>query len=111
MEGKVVIYQLLLRAFGKRKYVSGGSYDINGSGKFDDITEDVLKKFKKLSVNAIWYTGVVSHATKTHFHGIKDCNASIVKGEAGSPYAIRNYFDVNPALANNHDNRQDGTHR
>jgi glycosidase len=105
VEGKVVIYQLLLRAFGKRKYVSGGSYDINGSGKFDDITEDVLKKFKKLSVNAIWYTGVVSHATKTHFHGIKDCNASIVKGEAGSPYAIRNYFDVNPALANNHDNR------
>lgn len=105
MEGKAVIYQLLLRAFGKRKTVSGGSYSINGSGKFDDITDEVLKKIKKLSVSAIWYTGVISHATKTHFHGIKDCNPSIVKGEAGSPYAIRNYFDVSPALANNHDNR------
>ncbi|HPH53450.1 MAG TPA: alpha-amylase family glycosyl hydrolase, partial [Bacteroidales bacterium] len=105
MEGKVVIYQLLLRAFGKRKSVSGGSYNLNGSGKFDDITDEVLKKIKKLSVSAIWYTGVISHATKTHFHGIKDCNPSIVKGEAGSPYAIRNYFDVSPALANNHDNR------
>jgi glycosidase len=105
VEGKVVIYQLLLRAFGKRKSVPGGSYNLNGSGKFDDITDEVLKKIKKLSVSAIWYTGVISHATKTHFHGIKDCNPSIVKGEAGSPYAIRNYFDVSPALANNHDNR------
>ncbi len=105
MEGKAVIYQLLLRAFGRRKTVSGGSYSINGSGKFDDITDEVLKKIKKLSVSAIWYTGVISHATKTHFRGIKDCNPSIVKGEAGSPYAIRNYFDVSPALANNHDNR------
>jgi len=105
VEGKAVIYQLLLRAFGKRKTVSGGSYSINGSGKFDDITDEILKKIKKLSVNAIWYTGVISHATKSHFYGIKDCNPTIVKGEAGSPYAIRNYFDVSPELANNHDNR------
>lgn len=65
----------------------------------------MLKKLKKLSVGAVWYTGVISHATRTRFRGVPDCNASIVKGEAGSPYAIRNYFDVDPALAVNADNR------
>jgi len=96
---------LLIRAFGERVTHSGGSYDVNGSGKFDDISQDVLAKLKKLSVSHIWYTGVISHATKTHFSTIEDCNPSLVKGEAGSPYAIRNYFDVDPALANNIDNR------
>ena len=65
----------------------------------------MLKKIKKLSVSAIWYTGIISHATKTDFKTIPSCNKSIVKGEAGSPYAIRNYFDVDPALAVNMDNR------
>lgn len=105
MKGKAIIYQLLLRAFGKRECTPGGSYLINGSGKFNDITPEVLQKLKKLSVSAVWYTGVISHATKTHFRGIKDSNPALVKGEAGSPYSIRNYFDVDPALAVNPDNR------
>lgn len=105
MRGKAVIYQILLRAFGKRDCVPGGSYLINGSGKFNDITPEVLQRLKKLSLSAIWYTGVISHATKTHFRGVTDSNPALVKGEAGSPYSIRNYFDVDPALATNPDNR------
>ena len=101
----MIIYQLLLRAFGNRPCVPGGSYAQNGSGKFNDITDEVLLKLKKLSVGAVWYTGVVSHATRTHFRTVPDCDPSLVKGEAGSPYAIRNWFDVDPALAVNLDNR------
>ena len=101
----MIYYQLLLRAFGNRPCVPGGSYAENGSGKFNDITDDVLLKLKKLSVGAVWYTGVISHATRTHFRTIPDCDPSLVKGEAGSPYAIRNWFDVDPALAVNVDNR------
>ena len=101
----MIIYQLLLRAFGNRSCVPGGSYAQNGSGKFNDITDEVLLRLKRLSVGAVWYTGVISHATRTHFRTIPDCDPSLVKGEAGSPYAIRNYFDVDPALACNPDNR------
>ena len=102
---KTIIYQLLVRAFGTRNCVPGSPYGVNGSGKFDDITDEYLRKLKLLSVSTVWYTGVISHATRTHFKTIPDCNPSIVKGEAGSPYAIRNYFDVDPALARNIDNR------
>ena len=101
----MIIYQLLLRAFGNRPTVPGGSLAENGSGKFNDIDDEELRRLKKLSVGAVWYTGVVSHATRTHFRAVPDCDASLVKGEAGSPYAIRNWFDVDPALAVNVDNR------
>jgi glycosidase len=101
----VIIYQLLLRAFGNRNCVPGGSYARNGAGKFNDIDEEELLRLKKLSVGAVWYTGVISHATRTHFRSIPDNDPSLVKGEAGSPYAIRNWFDVDPALAVNIDNR------
>ena len=101
----MIIYQLLLRAFGNRTCIPGGSYAQNGSGKFNDIDEEELARLKRLSVDAVWYTGVISHATRTSFRTIPDCDPTIVKGEAGSPYAIRNWFDVDPALAVNLDNR------
>jgi len=96
---------MLVRAFGVRQCVPGGSYLANGSGKFNDITDDVLRKMRKLSIGAVWYTGVISHATRTAFPGIPASHPSLVKGEAGSPYAIRNWFDVDPALAVNLDYR------
>lgn len=105
MGSKVIIYQLLLRAFGNRHCVPGGSWSENGSGRFNDVTPELLSKIRLLSANAIWFTGVISHATRTHFRNLADCNRSIVKGEAGSPYSINNYFDVDPALAVNIDNR------
>ena len=107
VEGKFVIYQLLVRAFGSRECVPGGSFDINGSGKFNDVDEAYLASLKKMSVGAVWFTGVISHATRTAFPGIAPSHPSLVKGEAGSPYAIRDYFDVDPALAVDVERRMD----
>lgn len=96
---------MLVRAFGVRSCEPGGSYLVNGSGKFNDITDEVLRKMRKLSIGAVWYTGVISHATKTIFPGLQASHPSLVKGEAGSPYAVRNWFDVDAALADNIDYR------
>ncbi|MCF0164147.1 MAG: alpha-amylase [Bacteroidales bacterium] len=98
---KFILYQLIPRSFGSRKWTPGGSYESNGSGKFNNITDEYLASLKNLSVDAIWYTGVLNHATRTSFEGIPASHPSLVKGEAGSPYAIRDYYDLDPALAEN----------
>lgn len=100
---KHIIYQLFIRAFGnKRQTLLGGSYSINGSGKFNDITPELLRSLKEdLSISHIWYTGVIAHASKTDWsaYGIPSAHPSVVKGEAGSPYAITDYYDVAAELA------------
>ena len=101
---KFIIYQILLRVFGNtnENCVSGGSLHFNGTGKFSSITPKVLDKLKELAVTHVWYTGIIEHATKSSFeeYGIRKDNPSVIKGEAGSPYAIKDYYDVNPYLAN-----------
>jgi glycosidase len=100
---KLVIYQALVRYFGNKntsnKYY--GSIEENGSGKFNDIDEKALQEIKKLGANYIWFTGVIEHATMTDYtkDGIKSDDPDIVKGRAGSPYAIKDYYDVDPDLA------------
>ena len=100
---KHIIYQLFIRAFGnKRQTLPGGSYSINGSGKFNDITSELLRSLREdLSISHIWYTGVIAHASKTDWsaYGIPSAHPSVVKGEAGSPYAITDYYDVAAELA------------
>ena len=110
VEGKkIIIYQLLPRYFGNKKTVNipYGTIVQNGSGKFDDITNLALDGLKELQVNYIWYTGVLAHASLTDYskYGIKPDDADVVKGRAGSPYAIRDYYDVDPDLAVNVSNR------
>ncbi len=111
MANKFIIYQLLLRVFGNsnENCVSNGSLILNGSGKFSDINDSVFDHLKSLNVSHIWYTGVIEHATKSDFtmFGIPLDNPNIVKGEAGSPYAIKDYYDVNPYLADNPSKRMD----
>lgn len=108
-KGKFIIYQLLLRVFGNtnEKCIPGGSFQLNGSGKFSSVSSKVLEEIKKLSVTHIWYTGVIEHVTKTSFEefGIRRDNPVVIKGEAGSPYAIKDYYDVNPYLADSVCNR------
>lgn len=89
---KFIIYQLLPRLFGNTNghCVPDGSYKVNGSGKFKDISAPVLYELKKLSVSHIWLTGVIRHSTE---------GDPSVKGKAGSPYAIKDYYDVNPYLS------------
>ncbi|MCF0173386.1 MAG: hypothetical protein HUJ91_06635, partial [Bacteroidales bacterium] len=99
MEGKFRIYQLMPRTFGCRKWTEGGSYAENGSGKLSDITDRCLAEWRdNLAIDAVWFTGVIAHATKTRFKGCADVHPDLVKGEAGSPYAITDYFDIAPEL-------------
>lgn len=98
---KPIIYQLLPRLFTNNcnHCTPNGTIKQNGAGKMNDITTPVLKKLRDLGVTHVWYTGVIRHANKTHYKGIPDCNPYIVKGNAGSPYAITDYYDIDPDIA------------
>lgn len=100
-----VIYQVFPRIFTNMcaDPQPWGSLERNGSGKLADFSTKLLSSIKDLGVNTIWLTGVIEHATKSDFstYGIVSDNPNVVKGEAGSPYAIRDYYDVDPALAVN----------
>ena len=92
---KPIIYQLFPRWFANynetRKY--NGTKEENGCGRFADINERALKAIVDLGATHVWYTGVIRHATAEYN------NPAITKGKAGSPYAITDYYDVNPELA------------
>lgn len=104
MQEKFIIYQVLPRLFGNTNdnCVPNSSLELNGSGKFSDFDTKTLKSIKELGCTHIWFTGIIEHATKTDYssYGIFKDNPTLVKGEAGSPFAIKDYFDVNPGLAN-----------
>ena len=109
MDRKFIIYQLLLRVFGNTNTdcVPNGSLALNGTGKFSSVTDAVFRHLHTLGVSHIWYTGVIEHATCEDFgeYGIRRDNPSVIKGMAGSPYAIKDYYDVNPYLADSVENR------
>lgn len=100
---KVVIYQLLPRLFGNKQTANKlyGTRDENGVGKFNDITDKALQGIRELGTTHVWYTGVLEHALITDYSefGIPPDDADVVKGRAGSPYSIKDYYDVNPDLA------------
>lgn len=105
---KTIIYQLLPRLFSNttNRNVRNGSIEENGSGKFNDINDAALDNIAQLGVSHVWYTGVVRHASATNYSFISHpSNANVVKGKAGSPYAISDYYDVDPDLATNVDER------
>ncbi len=109
MYQKPIIYQLLVRLFGNKRNQSKphGTLLDNGVGKFSDINDLALKKIKEMGITHVWYTGVIEQATLTDFssYGIKSNSPEVVKGIAGSPYAIKDYFDVSPELADDIANR------
>lgn len=100
---KVIIYQIFTRLFGNRSLSrkENGSIAENGCGKFADFTPTVLKDIRSMGITHVWYTGVIRHATQTDYtrYGIPCQHPAIVKGKAGSPYAITDYYDVDPDLA------------
>ncbi|GHV41438.1 alpha-amylase [Bacteroidia bacterium] len=109
MKEKLFIYQVLPRLFGNSKSLNkeNGTLEENGVGKFSDFNDKALKEIKKMGFTHIWYTGVLEHASKTDYsaYGISKDNPDVVKGNAGSPYAIRDYYDVTPDLADSVENR------
>ncbi len=100
---KPIIYQVLPRLFGNSEgeNIKGGTIEKNGSGKFNHFTAKAIEGIKELGVTHIWYTGVIEHATQTDYSQSRIARdpVEIVKGKAGSPYAIKDYYDVDPDLA------------
>jgi glycosidase len=100
---KLIIYQLLPRLFGNTNTSNKfyGSIEENGCGKFNDINTAAIAEIKIMGFTHVWYTGIIEHATMTDYsaYGIKPDDPDVVKGRAGSPYAIKDYYDVDPDLA------------
>ena len=106
---KSIIYQIFPRYWGDRagKQKKGGTLDENGCGKFSNIDRDSLDYFKSLGVTHLWLTGIVRHATGESTGGCTASSPDWVKGRAGSPYAITDYYDVNPYLADKPERRME----
>ena len=99
----MIIYQVLPRLFGndKTQCHPNGTKAQNGCGKMSDFTHKALEEIRSLGATHIWYTGIIEHATQTDYtaYGISLDNPDVVKGLAGSAYAIKDYYDVDPDLA------------
>lgn len=103
VEKKKVVYQVFTRLFGNKNTTNKpwGTIEENGVGKFNDFTDKALTEIKNLGVTHIWYTGVPHHALVRDYtkYGISNDDPEVVKGRAGSPYAVKDYYNVNPDLA------------
>ena len=106
---KPVVYQVFTRLFGNKNTLNKpwGTKEQNGVGKFSDFDDVALQSIKALGTSHIWYTGVPHHALVADYkaYGISDDDPDVVKGRAGSPYAVKDYYNVNPDLADNVENR------
>jgi len=100
---KIIIYQILMRLYGNKNETrkANGTIEENGCGKMNNLSASELKKIRELGVTHVWYTGILRHASTTDYtsHGIPCQHPAVVKGKAGSPYAIADYYDVDPDLA------------
>lgn len=109
MKEKIIIYQVLPRLFGNKveNPVHNGTKQENGCGQMNDFTLTALKKIKALGVSHVWYTGLLEHATQTDYSaaGIARDHSAMVKGRAGSPYAVKDYYDIDPDLASRPEKR------
>lgn len=113
---KILIYQVMVRLFdgrmkepGENWPVRNGTIGQNGCGKMNNFTISILKQLRGVGFTHIWYTGLLSHATQTDYskYGIRRDHSAMVKGNAGSPYAVKDYYDIDPDLASRPDRRQD----
>jgi glycosidase len=106
---KEVVYQVFTRLFGNKNTTNKpwGTIEENGVGKFNDFTAKALHEIKDLGVTYIWYTGVPHHAVIRDYTaiGVSNDDPEVVKGRAGSPYAVKDYYNVNPDLAVNPEKR------
>jgi glycosidase len=100
---KIVVYQVFTRLFGNTNTANKpwGTIEENGVGKFNDFSIEALEAIKALGISHIWYTGVLHHAMVTDYtaYGLPGDDPDVVKGRAGSPYSVKDYYNVNPDLA------------
>ena len=109
--GKIILYQVFTRLYGNRNTTRkpNGTLEENGSGKLNDFTPEVLRQLRDRGISHVWYTGVIRHATMTDYseQGIPRQHPAVVKGRAGSPYAIADYYDIDPDLAQHVEQRME----
>ncbi|MBB3169633.1 alpha-amylase family glycosyl hydrolase [Simiduia aestuariiviva] len=102
---KAVVYQVFTRLYGNTNDTNKpwGTAEENGVGKFSDFTDTALADIKSLGTTHVWYTGVPHHVLVRDYtaYGISNDDPDVVKGRAGSPYAVKDYYSVNPDLADN----------
>ncbi len=95
---KIVIYQALVRLFGNTNLNCrpSGTIEENGCGKMSAFSERALRSISSLGCNYIWSTGLLQQGSQTDWshYGFPRQNRYIVKGRAGSPYAISDYYSV-----------------
>ena len=98
-----VIYQIFTRLYGNKTKNNkpNGTLQENGSAKMNDITATKLQRISRMGFTHVWFTGLIEHATQTDHtaFGISKDHPAVVKGKAGSPYAIKDYYDIDPDLA------------
>lgn len=100
---KINVYQVFTRLFGNKNTTNKvwGTIEENGVGKFNDFNDKALLEMKKLGITHLWFTGVPHHDVIRDYtaYGISNDDPDVVKGRAGSPYAVKDYYNVNPDLA------------
>ena len=110
MQEKIIIYSALTRLWGNKQTTRKphGSLAENGSGKLRDFSPEALAYIRSLGATHVWYIGLLEHATKTDYssYGIRPDHPDTVKGQAGSPYAVKDYYDIDPDLAEDPHERQ-----
>ena len=110
MQEKIIIYSALTRLWGNKQTTRKphGSLIENGSGKLRDFSPEALAYIRSLGATHVWYIGLLEHTTKTDYscYGIRPDHPDTVKGEAGSPYAVKDYYDIDPDLAEDPHERQ-----
>ena len=108
-DGKIVIYQMMVRIFGNDNTTNiyNGTREQNGCGRMSDISAEALQSIKRLGCNYVWYTGIIQQASRTDWSafGLPQQHADIVKGNAGSPYAICDYYAVSADIADDVEHR------
>ncbi len=106
---KPLIYQIFTRLYGNQNTTNqrNGSIEQNGCAKMNNFTAAQLRRIASFGFTHVWFTGLIEHATQTDYsaHGITPDHPAVVKGRAGSPYAIKDYYDIDPDLAVNVDKR------
>lgn len=105
---KSLIYQLMVRHWGGQSYepASLAIEKRRPIGSFEAIDDIAISYLKSLSIDTVWLTGVICHATRSQCSiGDETIGGDVVvKGDAGSPYAITDYYAIHPFLS--HDESQ-----
>lgn len=100
---KPLIYQIFTRLYGNQNTTNqpNGSIEQNGCAKLNDFTAAQLRRIASFGFTHVWFTGLIEHATQTNYstYNIRPDHPAVVKGRAGSPYAIKDYYDIDPDLA------------